>query len=304
MLLHVPLMLSTTISLTNNNMSAPLAPTVEIAPGVKMPMVNLGISNHSLWIAAGGRGIDTAFVYGDDKQVEVGDAVRASGLPRTSLFVTTKVPCCPADAWIKAAGGSPGRCDQLGRNTSAQIEHDMAKLGLAYVDLLLLHWPCDTLDETLIAYRAMEAAVAAGKARAVGLSNFNASMVDQIVAAAEVKPAINQCGFSIAGHTSGAWGRDDATAAACKRHGITFEAYSPLGGWAKGGTGRILSDPTVNAIGKAHNKSSAQVALRWVVQQGIVAVTSSNERDYDEADLSIFDFELNAQEMATLAALV
>ena len=150
-------------------------------------------------------------------------------------------------------------------------------------------------------------------------------------AAAKVKPAINQCGYSIAGHTLDAWGRDDATVAACKKHNVTFEAYSPLGGWvcfaafeptrpglrasadcvfasgrlqAKGGTGRILTDPTVNAIGKAHNKSSAQVALRWVVQQGIVAVTSSNEHDYDVADLEIFDFELTAQEMAALAALV
>lgn len=281
---------------------APSAPTVEIAPGVAMPRVNLGISNHSLWLQAGGRGLDTALVYGDKAQAEVGAAVRASGLARSSLFVTTKVPCCPSAAWLKAAG-LPLACVGLGKNTSEQISHDMATLGLDYVDLLLLHWPCDTLDETMAAYRAMEAAFAAGKARAIGVSNFNASLVEAVVAQAKVKPALNQCAFSIAGHSDGAWGSDDATAEACRRLGVTFEAYSPLGGWAKGGTGRILHDPTVAAIGAAHNKSSAQVALRWVVQQQVVAVTASNEAAYDEADLEIFDFELSAVEMAALSAL-
>ena len=142
-----------------------------------------------------------------------------SKLPRSSFFVTTKVPCCPSAAFLVAAGGTPAACQPLGHNTTAQINHDMTMLGLDSVDLLLLHWPCDTFNETLAAYRVMEAAVAAGKARAIGVSNFNASLVDQLVAAAKIKPAINQCGYSIAGHSSGRWGRDDATVAACKKHG-------------------------------------------------------------------------------------
>lgn len=279
------------------------APTVEIAPGVRMPKVNLGLCNHSTWFEVGGRGLDTALVYGDAAQKESGSAVRNSGLPRSEVFVTTKVPCCPADKWLKAAGGKPAMCSALGHNTSAQIAHDLVTLNLSYVDLMLLHWPCDTFEETMAAYHVMESMVAAGTAKAIGVSNFNASMVDRIVKAANVKPAVNQCGFSIAGHDNATWGRDDATVATCKRHGVTFEAYSPLGGWAKGGTGRILNDPTVNAIAKVHNKSSAQIALRWIAQQDVVIVTSSNQRDFDESDLDIFDWSLSDDEMKQLAAL-
>merc|ERR1712146_805253 len=118
-----------------------------------------------------------------------------------------------------------------------------------------------------------------------------------------VKPSLVQNAFSIAGHSDPMWGRDYATLATSKKLGITFEAYSPLGGWAKGGTGRILNDPTVNTIGDAHNKSAAQVALRWLVQQDIVVVTSSDVSAYDDADLDIFDWSLTEEEMAKLSAL-
>lgn len=285
------------------NASVPPAPTVEIAPGVRMPKINLGLCNHTFWLANGGRGVDTALVYGDKAQRETGEAVRNSGLPRSELFITTKVPCCPAKKWLKAAGGLPAMCGVLGHNTSSQIDHDIATLGVDYVDLMLLHWPCDTFEETLAAYSAMESMVTAGTAKAIGVSNFNASMVDRIVRAAKIKPAVNQCGFSVAGHTDDTWGRDDATVAMCKKHGITYEAYSPLGGWAKGGTGRVLNDPTVKAIALKHNKTSAQVALRWVAQQDIVVVTSSKKKEHDEEDLEIFKWSLTEDEMARLAAL-
>ena len=283
--------------------SVPPAPTVEIAPGVHMPSVNLGLCNHSVWLANGGRGVDTALVYGDKAQEETGESVRDSALPRENVFVTTKVPCCPAKKWLKAAGGLPAMCAVLGHNTSAQIEHDMTMLDLEYVDLMLLHWPCDTFEETLEAYNAMEIALKAGTTKAIGISNFNASMVDRIVRAARIKPAVNQCGFSIAGHTDGTWGRDDATVAMCKKHGIAYEAYSPLGGWAKGGTGRVLNDPTVKFIAKVHNKTSAQVGLRWVVQQDILVVTESKNPDHLVGDLEIFDWSLTKEEMGQLAAL-
>ena len=287
---------------TATNATTP-APTVQIAPGVRMPKINLGLCNHTIWLANGGRGVDTALVYGDKAQKETGQAIRDSGIDRSELFVTTKVPCCPADKWLKAAGGFPAMCLALGHNTTAQITHDMNTLGLKYVDLMLLHWPCDTFEETMATYKAMESMVATGTAKAIGISNFNASMVERIATAATIKPAVNQCGFSIAGHTNGTWGRDDATVAMCKKHGITYEAYSPLGGWAKGGTGRILNDPTVNDIGKKHNKSAAQIALRWIVQQDIVVVTASNKKEYDVENLDIFDWELTEDEMAKLAAL-
>ena len=267
-----------------------------------MPLINLGISNHTLWIAEGGRGLDTAFVYGDDAQKETGEAVRASSLPRSELFVTTKVPCCPAKRWESFVGGE-GICDQLGSNTSAQIEHDLNTLGLEYVDLMLLHWPCDSLEETLQTYRVMESMVSRGTARAIGISNFNATMTEALVREANVKPVINQCGFSIGGHTSPEWGRDDATVSTCKRLGIHFEAYSPLGGWARNGTGHILDDPTVKAIATSHKKSAAQVALKWLLQQDIIVVTASNEKAYDDSDLDLWDFMLTSEEQERLSAL-
>lgn len=283
----------------HNGHAAP-APTVEIAPSVFMPMINLGISNHTLWLDAGGRGLDTALVYGDAAQEEVGHVVRRSSIPRHDLFVTTKVPCCPATTWERFCNAS-GSCARLGNDTESQIQHDLDTLGLDYVDLMLLHWPCDTLEESLNTYRAMERMVEAGTARAIGVSNFNASWLEQLYKQAKIKPSINQCALSIGDHTAALWGRDDATVAMCKQLGVHFEAYSPLGGWARGGTGAILNNPTVKSIAVKHNKSSAQVALRWLVQQDIIVVTASNEIAYDEADLDIFDFSLTSDEMSTLA---
>ncbi len=285
-----------------NNIPPPPAPCVELAPNVCMPKVNLGLCNHDIWLKNGGRGVDTAFVYGDKAQKETGESIRNSNIPRSELFVTTKVPCCPAKKWLKFAGGVGG-CAILGHNTSKHIEHDMSTLDLEYVDLMLLHWPCDTFEETLSAYSAMEEMVAKGTARAIGVSNFNSSMIERIVKEAKIKPAINQCGFSIADHTNDTWGRDDLTVSTCKKHGITYEAYSPLGGWAKGGTSHVLDDPTVMEIAKKHNKTAAQIALRWVVQQDIVLVTASNNIEHEIGDLEIFNWTLSLEEMEQLAAL-
>ena len=288
----------------NNNiniLSTP-APTIEIAPNVYMPKINLGLCNHEVWLQNGGRGVDTALVYGDKAQKETGESIRNSKIPRSELFVTTKIPCCPAKKWLKFAGGIGG-CAILGDNTTKHIEHDMATLGLDYVDLMLLHWPCDTFEETLQTYTIMEDMVLKGTAKAIGVSNFNSSMIERIVKEAKIKPSINQCGFSIEDHRNDTWGRDDLTVNTCKKHGITYEAYSPLGGWAKGGTSHVLNDPVVLKIAKKHNKTNAQIALRWVSQQDIVIVTASNNKEHEIGDLNIFDWELTEEEMEELRAL-
>jgi len=283
--------------------AAATVPTIQIRPGVHMPMVNMGVCNHSLWLQNGGRGLDTALVYGDAAQSEVGAAIRASGLPRSSVFVTTKVPCCPARQWYDYNNHSSASCATHKGNTSADIKHDLSTLGLEYVDLLLMHWPCDNIEDTMTIYRAMEDMVATGKAKAIGVSNFDADHIEELMEHARVPPSVNQCGFSIAGHTLDSWGRNDATVDKCKQHNITFEAYSPLGGWALGGTGRVLNDPVVKTVAAAHNKSSAQVALKWLVQQDIVVVTSSETATYDISDQQLWDFMLTDQEMTKLAAL-
>ena len=113
-------------------------------------------------------------------------------------------------------------------------------------------------------------------------------------------PVVNQCGFSIAGHSRPDAGRDFETLAECKRRNITYSAYSPLGGLSKI---PVLSNPTVKAVAAAHNKSTAQVALRWVTQQEVTAVTASDNVEHLKGDLDIFDFTLTDDEMAELSAL-
>lgn len=269
-----------------------------------MPMMNFGICNHTLWLQSGGRGIDTALVYGDAAQAEVGSAIRSSGLARSTVFVTTKIPCCPARRWEAYNNQSESLCAKQPSNASSNIEHDLKTLGMDYVDLMLMHWPCDEFEDTLATYQEMERMLSQGKARAIGVSNFNAQLVDKLVKHAKVPPAVNQCGHSIAGHTqTPQWGRDDGTVQMCKRYNVTYQAYSPLGGWVLGGTGRVLNNPSVKAVAATHNKSSAQIALKWLVQQNIVVVTSSNEFKYDISDQQLWDFALSKDEMEKLASV-
>ena len=281
------------------------ASTVEISPNVYMPLLNLGnynfSTNVSLWLELGGRGVDTAYSYGDDVQRDAGAAIAAAiaagTVTREQVFVTTKVPCCPDDF------STSGACaHHSGHFPAEDAAKDLELLGLEYADLILMHWPCQTMEETLASYASLESVVADGKARAIGVSNFNATVLAGVLAMATVKPAINQCAFSVGNHkpTETATGEDDVTRAACAAAGVTYSAYSPLGGLSDVD---VLHDPAVLAIAASHNRTAAQVALRWVVQQQVVAVSASTEEKYDVGDLEIFDFELTADEMATLTAI-
>ena len=218
-----------------------------------MPYVNLGgvhshPSNYSAWLQIGGLGLDTALMYGDDVQLTVGNAIKASGIPRDKLFITTKVPCCSAadlgSSWCK---WYDSEYTDLPADTRAEI--DLRLLGVASVDVMMLHWPCDAMDDTIKTYRALEKFALAGKARTIGISNFNASAIDALYARGlRVPPSLNQCGFSIAGHNKTLLGRDLQTLAKCKEKGITYSAYSPLGGLS--GVD-VLSNPTVKQVRSA-----------------------------------------------------
>eukprot|EP00966_Prymnesium_polylepis_P107865 2497770-Prymnesium_polylepis.1 len=286
-----------------------MVPSVEIAPSVFMPLLSFGISNHSLFVSLGGRGLDTAFDYGDSAQAEVGAAIRASGLPRSELFVTTKVPCCPSAFVSSSTYSDHCHARRTPEQTAADIAHDLSVLGLTYVDAMLMHWPCDSTEDNIATWRVLESLVFDGRARAIGVSNFNVSALDALMPHVKVKPALNQCGFSIAGHSgilyrNQSWGREDATLARCKQLGITYMAYSPLGGWALGGTSRVLHDPTVQAVAATHNRTAAAVALRFVVQEGAALVTSSDKESHDLDDInSVFNFNLSDAEVAQLAAI-
>ena len=278
-------------------------PTVPIAPNVNMPLLNFGIQkSHAAAIKLGIRGLDTALTYGDPQQMEVGRAIAESGVAREDFFLTTKVPCCPGKAFV--GKWSEAQCHKH-PNVTANVEKDLVLLGTPYVDLMLVHWPCDDMEDTVKTYLALEPFVTSGQVKAIGVSNLNASALAALLPRVNVKPAVNQCGYSIAGHfeDTSLWGRDDDTVKFCNSHGISYSAYSPLGGWAKGGTAHVLGDPTVKAVAAAHNRSTAQVALKFVVQQGIVAVTSSDKEDHLVSDLAIFDggLELSDAEMGQLA---
>ena len=288
------------------------APTaVAPTPTAAMPDVSMGITSEaglSSWLAAGGRGLDTAYIYPKADQVAVGDAIRSSGVPRSELFVTTKVPCCPCLEhglpWSKTSPELQLWCDLVyGRTTVAEgFAKDMERLGDigGYVDLLLLHWPCRNDEETLATWRGLEALLDSGVAKRIGVSNAASSVVSMLLANATHKPSVNQCAYSIGNTRAHAEvGSDEATVALCAYNGVQYEAYSPLGGYSKVD---VLSNPSVLKVAAAHNVSTAQVALRWLTQQGIKAVTASDNPEHQKGDLAL-DFNLTDAEIADLAKL-
>lgn len=297
----------------------------EIAPGVFMPVVNMGgtfntRSNYTSFIEQGGRGLDCAWDYDHVVQASLGTAIaaalRSGQVKRSDLFITTKVRCCK-DGGTPGTGGkddddSERKCLP---NTSLldEVQTDLKELGVDYVDLLLLHEPCIDQAHTLAGFQQLTKLVAppntshlvgsaaSWKARAVGVSNWDLDTLQAWEKAYphSQTPSVNQCRFSVKSHGSSSKGRSDATLKWCKDHSIQYEAYSPLGG--SDGVD-VLGDSDVNAIAKAHGVSAAQVALRWIAQQGSMFVTAGSNSSYIAEDLDIFSFSLTASEMARLAA--
>ena len=293
-------------------LSAQLPERVEIAPSVWMPRLNLNAyPNTSTWLQAGGRGMDCALDYGDEREREMGRAARTSGVPRSELFITTKVPCCPKPSGFVMSGGiwpflPAPNCEHTTRNATADIDHDLKTIGLDYVDLMLLHFTCDRWDDTVAAWRALEAAALSGSVRAIGVSNFNSTDIERLVAVARIPPAINQAGFAIGSQQNSTLGRDWATIKRCQQLGITYEAYAPFGErHAAAPTSRVdvLHDATVKRVAARHNQSTALVALRWVLQHGMLVVTGTANPKHQEGDLGVFAFELTAADMMELDAV-
>ena len=153
------------------------------------------------------------------------NAAVASGIARKDIFVTSKIPCCPGKNFANSSAGA--LCKIVYGTPKHSIEHDFEMLQLDYIDLMLVHWPCDDFEDSVKTYKAMEPYVRSGKIKAIGVSNFNASALEMLLPRVSVKPVVNQAAFSIAGHTEDLWGRDDATRTACAAHGVTYSAYSP-----------------------------------------------------------------------------
>jgi 2,5-diketo-D-gluconate reductase A len=214
----------------------------------------------------GYRHIDTAQAYGNEESV--GRALRESGMPREDFFITTKF--------------YPG-----GRDPAAEAERSLKRLGLDHVDLYIIHWPG---GGPTWAWPGMERARELGYARSIGVSNFNAGELREVMDAAGSPPVVDQVQFS-------PFKRRLGLLAACQQAGVVLEAYSPLG------TGRHLSDPRVNKVARRLGRTPAQVLLRWCVQQGLPVIPKSTHRERIEENAQIFDFELSDEDVAALDAL-
>jgi diketogulonate reductase-like aldo/keto reductase len=248
--------------------------------GASIPAVGLGVWQSprgsvtrdavATALRLGYRHVDTARIYGNES--DVGDGVRASGVAREQVFVTTKL--WNADHGYDAA--------------QRAFDASLKRLALEYVDLYLVHWPVAGLR--LETWRALERIAADGRARAIGVSNYLRPHLDELLGHAKVVPAVNQI------ELSPFLQRRDAVAC-CREHGIVVEAYSPLT------HGERLKHPVVVAEAKRAGRTAAQVLLRWGVQKGFVVLPKSTREARIRENGALFDFALDADAMARLDGL-
>ena len=254
--------------------------TVTLNNNLKMPLLGFGTNtlNGSIGercvaeaISLGYRLIDTAKIYGNEESV--GRGIKQSGINREELFVTSKV-------WVSDVGYE---------NTKKAYHVSLAKLGLDYLDLYLIHRPRGDFKGS---WKAMEELYSEGKIRSIGVSNFEPGQMDDLLSGSEVTPAVNQ----IETH---AFYNQYASYDYLRKTGIQMEAWSPLAE----GRNRIFINETLAAIGKKYNKNNAQVSLRWHYQRGIIAIPRSSQKAHMIENLNIFDFKLDASDMQTIAKL-
>ena len=261
--------------------------------GVSMPALGLGVFQSppeetaaavQAALKVGYRHIDTAAVYGNERQV--GEGIRRTGVDRAQVFIETKV-------WVSDYGYD---------ETLHAFEKAARKLGVDQLDLLILHQPApDRFDKTVAAYRALETLLTDGKVRAIGVSNFKRRHLNDLLGRTEVVPAVNQIEL----HPY--FAQTDVRAADAEQ-GILTQAWSPIGGitfYPGYGEGRknVLDDPIIAAIAVEHAKSPAQVMLRWHLQQGRSAIPKSTNPGRIAENFNVFDFELTEEQMADIDAL-
>ncbi|MBR2796309.1 MAG: aldo/keto reductase [Clostridia bacterium] len=260
--------------------------TVTLNNDVEMPIFGIGTfalsseqaENSVYWALRDGYHlIDTARIYGNEDGVGRGirRAIEEGYVTREEIFVTTKM-------WTSDFG-----------NGDAAIDASLQRLGLDYIDLMILHHsqPSNDVD----AYQAMERAVADGKLRCIGLSNYyEPEDFDRLVNATTIVPALLQ-------NETHPYHQSTGMKAHIAQYGTVMESWFPLGG--RGNTQILFNDPTIAAIAEAHGKTSAQVILRWHLQAGNIAIPGSSNPDHILENISIFDFELTDDEMAQMTAL-
>ncbi len=260
----------------------PLIPSIPLNDGHRIPQLGLGIWRVSdadtprvvgAAFELGYRHIDGAVGYGNEEGL--GRAIRASGLPRAELFITTKL-------------NNP---DQGHTQALKAVDASLARLGLDYVDLYLIHWPCPRHDRFVDSWKALIEARDSGKVRSIGVSNFRAQDIDRIVDATGVVPVVNQIELH-------PLLQQTELRAYANAHGIVTESWAPL---ARGG--ELLAHPVLQGIAGKHRKSVAQVVLRWHVQLGLVVFPKSVTPARVAENAAIFDFTLDTDDMAKIATL-
>lgn len=255
--------------------------TILLNNGVEMPLLGYGVFRVtpqecercvSDALGVGYRLIDTAQAYFNEEGV--GNAVRKSGVPRQDIFLVTKV-------WISNAGEE---------KAAASIDESLRKLKTDYIDLLLIH---QAYGDVFGSWRAMEKACRAGKVRAIGVSNFQAGRFFDFAHYVDIKPMVNQlqCNPLV---------QQQGIGPVLAEYGTRMMAWGPLGGE---GAESVVGSDLLAAIGEAHGKTAAQVALRWLTQRGIVAIPKSTHVERMRQNLDIFDFTLTDGEMERIAAL-
>ncbi len=254
--------------------------TIALEGGARIPVLGFGtwqlaagpvaLNSVAAALKVGYRHIDTARIYGNE--AEVGAAVRASGLKREEVFITTKV-------WGD---------DQGYASTLSACDASLKRLGTAYIDLYLIHWPVKGKGGDT--WRAFEKLQAEGKCRAIGVSNYTPADLDELSPSWHAPPAANQVEMHPFEHPR-------ATIAACRARGIAVEAYSPLS------RGKALSDARVKAVAKGVGKSPAQVLVRWGLQHGAISLPRSSRPEHIRENAAVFDFELARADMDALDAL-
>ncbi|MFB6875075.1 aldo/keto reductase [Streptomyces sp. NPDC056323] len=257
-------------------------PSITLNNGVEMPQLGFGVwqvpddeatKAVTTAIESGYRSIDTAAIYENERGT--GRAIAASGVAREELFVTTKL-------WNSEQGYD---------STLRAFEASLDKLGLEYVDLYLIHWPVPAKDAYVDTYKAFEKIHAEGRAKAIGVSNFLPEHLERLLGETSVVPVINQIEL----HPQLQQAESRAFHA---KHAIATEAWSPLG-QGKG----LLEVPTVVAIARKHDRTPAQVVLRWHIQTGNVVIPKSVTPSRIAENHDVFGFELDADDLAAFAAL-
>ncbi|RYE86710.1 MAG: aldo/keto reductase [Hyphomicrobiales bacterium] len=266
-------------------------PMITLNNGVRMPTLGFGVFQTppdetatavAEALRVGYRHIDTAAAYGNERGV--GDAIRRSGLARDAVFIETKI-------WINDYGYD---------ETLHGFEKSSKKVGVEQIDLLILHQALPSaFERTLGAYRALEALLADGRVRAIGVSNFMPHHLDRLLPEIEVVPAVNQ----IEVHP---YFQQAELQHLHRQHGILTQAWAPIGGitFYRPGFGRsTLEDPVILEMANRHGKSAAQVMLRWGVQHGRSVIPKSVTPARIAENFDVFDFALAAEEIAAIDGL-